>query len=470
VWRERRQLPVSVSSPKWRTNFSTSGTNFSTTNNNNSFYKPVRDDIPKLPRPPCSVKPRISPQQSLDYQQQQIVPNNKNNNSTASRDDDDEEHTPPNNVPTKTTITPSPSSILLQPMSLVEIQGMSLLEERDDCLKELQQANRIMYFHALQLIRKQKQWLKLASSSCSLFPPLSTHEQRQKALQDLESKIVEATTHCQQDKNNGILTLSPEKALFKATALLEDSMSCFFLKHYDSKRNFPTISTTTTTCTVVPPLAAAEPPTPAAVPAIDQRDATTLLKLDLDGNSSSSCSDVYYDLTIRDGGTVITNEKEGVGSIINSKPTIIFTDDDDDDGYDEWMKSIQDQRRRHQSLIKAVPGDTKSKDEESEIHSMNHLCTEFDEWKKAMEHGMKFPPATSVEEEEEEEQQSTEATPDSIIEGSDHYFSQFDDWMKDLQGKEKMRGHVGTTHRVSQILTTPMASAATAFDVDRIEI
>jgi hypothetical protein len=464
--------------PKWRHTFSTSGTTFSTTNNKNSFYKPFHDDIPKLPRPPCSPIPRISPKQSTEYRQQRSPPNNsKKNNTTASRDDDNEELTPPNLTPIPTTTITSSSSILFQPMSLVEIQGMSLLEERDDCRKELQQANRIMYFHALQLIRKQKQWLKLASSSCSFFPPLSTHGQRQMALEELETKIIEATSH---ENHNGMMILPPEKALFKATALLEDSMSCFFLKYYDSKRNVPTVTTITTTPTdssvvhlhhqarsssslLAPPVA------PAAAATMDHEETNALLKLCTNGTSSTSCSDVYYDMTVKGGGTVVmTSDQEGMGNKANAKPAIIFTDDDDE--YEEWMKSMEEQRRKR--LVKTATKDDTS--EQYQIESINKVFAEFDEWKKVMDDGIKFPAAVSIkdreqeeqeEEQEEEEQQSTETTADSILEGSDHYFLQFDDWMKDLQGREAVGGSVGTT-----ALVTHTTNVSTAFRMTRIEI
>ncbi|KAG7342678.1 hypothetical protein IV203_020622 [Nitzschia inconspicua] len=165
-------------------------------------YSPIRDDSPdSWPplRPPRSAKSQLP----IEYQQQEA--------KSAARDDD---ATP------KAKTKKNFSSSREEPTMLVEIQGLSLLEERDKYVKELHQANRIMYFQALQLIRKQKFWLEHAQIfSCGKADP-HTVELRQKALTVLELKIEAAHVH-------GPTVLSAEKALFKASALLEETMDFF---------------------------------------------------------------------------------------------------------------------------------------------------------------------------------------------------------------------------------------------------
>jgi hypothetical protein len=241
--------------PKWRHSFSASG---SLTAGNNS-YSPVWEDSP-MPswalRPPRPTKPGIVvSKQPIRYQHP--------DKATAARDD----------VPTVTQSTVIEEQE--QPTTLVEIQGMSLLEEREDSLKELQQANRIMYFHALQLIRKQKHWLEQAKKSSTLSVDPETIEQRKRALEDLESKIDKGHS------KEGIV-LSPEKALFKATALLEESVSCFFNRETSKGTNFQATGSA--------PEKELPPPTHLL------RDDATLLKMYSDGDS---CSDIYCDSTIR---------------------------------------------------------------------------------------------------------------------------------------------------------------------------
>jgi hypothetical protein len=101
----------------------------------------------------------------------------------------------------------------------VEIQGLSLLEERDAALRQVRQTNKIVYFHALQLIRKQIYWLDLESGT-NLAPKnlsVTQLQHQKKALEDLEVKIQRASFERS-------ASLSSQKALFKATALLDDTV------------------------------------------------------------------------------------------------------------------------------------------------------------------------------------------------------------------------------------------------------
>ena len=101
---------------------------------------------------------------------------------------------------------------------MVEIQGLSLLEDRDDSLREIKQANQAMFFHALQLIKRQKHWLSMLRDDDS-----TSIEQRRKALHDLEIRITDAASN----ERSMTSTFAGQKALFKAMALLDDSMATF---------------------------------------------------------------------------------------------------------------------------------------------------------------------------------------------------------------------------------------------------
>ncbi|KAG7371771.1 hypothetical protein IV203_017913 [Nitzschia inconspicua] len=382
--------------PKWRHSFSTSsGSSVS------KSYSPIRDNSPDgWPplRPPRTAKWQLS----VEYQQQEA--------KSAARDDD----------ATPKAKTKKSFSSREEPTMLVEIQGLSLLEERDKSVKELHQANRIMYFQASQLIRKQKFWLDHAQILASGKADPHTVELRQKALTVLELKIEAAHVH-------GPTVLSAEKALFKATALLEENMD-FFL-NIDKTAKAGTFRA-----------AKLSPEEEMPAPLLSQDDAT-LLKLYSDGDS---CSEIYCDSTVR--GTVVG--KEDATKIVKKLAD-----------YDEWMKSIQAEPLVNVPLLEAAISQEETNDQ---------LLAEFDEWKMATHnHSAAFHAhKETYENSSDEEDQATEGTPDTILEGSDHYFSQFDDWMKDLQLKEGKSDQVGEENA---ILYAP-ETCVVDFEIKRIEI
>ncbi|KAG7342679.1 hypothetical protein IV203_020623 [Nitzschia inconspicua] len=127
--------------------------------------------------------------------------------------------------------------------------------------------------------------------------------------------------------------------------------------------------------------------------------------------------------------------------------------------YDEWMKSIQAEPLVNVPTVEAAISQEETNDQ---------LLAEFDEWKMATHnHSAAFHALKETyENNSDEEDQATEATPDTILEGSDHYFSQFDDWMKDLQLKEGKSDQVGEENA---ILYAP-ETCVLDFEIKRIEI
>jgi hypothetical protein len=140
---------------------------------------------------------------------------------------------PPPPEKTKNNTTETTTTTTTTPV-MVEIQGLSLLDERDDTLREIKQANQAMFFHALQLIKKQKHWLTMLRDDST-----TSIEQRTKALNDLEILITDASTN----DRSMTSTFAGQKALFKAMALLDDSMATFERRykidddHYDNDDN-----------------------------------------------------------------------------------------------------------------------------------------------------------------------------------------------------------------------------------------
>lgn len=187
----------------------------------------------------------------------------------------------------------------------VEIQGLSLLEERDESMNKVQEANRVMYFHALQLIRKQKHWLeRLESESTEL-------SRRKKALEELESKIEKASFE-------GSKSLPPQKALFKATALLDDSIEGLL----SGKQHQGPLKVQEETEVVSDP---ERLPTSA-----------TLLEFYPDNDS---CSEVYCDNESLGEKDMKLDDKDSDGDEEEENRDSPVTD------YDEWMHSIDERAK-----------------------------------------------------------------------------------------------------------------------------
>mmetsp|Transcript_12498 Transcript_12498/g.23347 ORF Transcript_12498/g.23347 Transcript_12498/m.23347 type:complete len:443 (+) Transcript_12498:70-1398(+) len=129
-------------------------------------------------------------------------------------------------------------SVLIE--GAVEIEGLSLLEERDDYLKELRQTNKTMFFYAIGLIRKQKQWLSRLEegSDANKNSSSSLIKQRMDALEDLESTILEASSD-----ERTVVKYMAQRAICKAMAMLDESVAAIEEYHGHANKqtqvNFP---------------------------------------------------------------------------------------------------------------------------------------------------------------------------------------------------------------------------------------
>ena len=195
----------------WRASFTSSGGSSTSPTGGFKKYKPIKDDgggsdrkppLPKsAPKPPKVVK-------STPVKKVKAKKENKRKESDA-------------------------DSIVNE--IEVEIEGLSLLEERDNAIHQVQQANKIMYFHALQLIRKQMYWLDLELDASVGTTNSEAVQRKKKVLEELEGKIERASFE-------GSASLPPNKALFKVTTLLDDTIQSLSMgKQNESQKSDETV-------------------------------------------------------------------------------------------------------------------------------------------------------------------------------------------------------------------------------------